>query len=51
MAGVKSVSTIIDLAKKSQYLALTDIQKGGLYGAGMVFQTEPGSKMVNPITN
>lgn len=35
MAGVNSVSTIIDLAKKSQYLALVDITNGGLYGGGI----------------
>lgn len=35
MSGVKSVSTIIDLAKKSQYLALVDIANGGLYGGGI----------------
>jgi len=35
MATLKSVSTIIDLAKKSQYLALIDIANGGLYGRGV----------------
>ena len=35
MATIKSVSTIIDLAKKSQYLALVDIANGGLFGGGV----------------
>jgi len=35
MATLKPVSTIIDLAKKSQYLALVDIANGGLLGKGV----------------
>lgn len=35
MASLKSVSTIIDIAKKSQYLSLIDISNGGLYGKGI----------------
>jgi hypothetical protein len=35
MVTLKSVSTIVDLAKKSQYLALVDIANGGLLGGGV----------------